>query len=78
MRVRIEFIGRTHRPRVLRVRDGASVHNALEELGVLDNDALKNSVRVLLNGRAIELQNGLATQLKDGDVITVASAVAGG
>jgi sulfur carrier protein ThiS len=77
MRVRVEFIGGfSQKPRVLRVRDGASVHNALDELGVLDGDALKTSVRVLLNGRAVG--HALVTPLKDGDVITVASAVAGG
>ena len=68
--------------------EGAPIEKALSELfsdypdiGSTDSTSLAefvNTANVTVNGKNIRHLNGIDTQLTDGDVIRLASAVAGG
>jgi molybdopterin converting factor small subunit len=69
--------------------DGRSVKDLLERLAAkyryfgdvaLDRDTreLTGTVAVFHNGRALELSNGLETELSDGDTLTFVPVIAGG
>jgi molybdopterin synthase sulfur carrier subunit len=67
---------------------GASVHEALSELESLfpeirqrlrdDEGALRRFVNLYVNGEDVRFLNGLQTDLKAGDEVSIIPAVAGG
>ena len=45
---------------------------------MLDEGVIKPQWRIVVNGRNINLLNGLSTKLKDGDLVAIVPAIAGG
>jgi sulfur-carrier protein len=70
------------------LQDGATIHTLLDELTrhykglgemIFDtNGTLRNFINILMNGRNVHFLAGLATPLKDGDVIALFPPLAGG
>jgi molybdopterin synthase sulfur carrier subunit len=67
--------------------EGATVGEALDEVfglhedlreRITENGDLRRFVNVYVAGEDIRFQDGLGTQVKDGDEVTVLPAVAGG
>jgi molybdopterin synthase sulfur carrier subunit len=67
--------------------EGATVGDALEEVFALhedlrdritDDGGLRRFVNVYVSGEDIRFQDGLSTEVSDGDEVTVLPAVAGG
>ena len=57
--------------------DVESRHNGLQAR-LMDDGKLRRFVNVYLNDEDVRFLDGLATQLNEGDVVTVLPAVAGG
>ncbi|MHA1317707.1 MAG: MoaD family protein [Candidatus Heimdallarchaeaceae archaeon] len=45
---------------------------------MLDEGVIKPQWRIIVNGRNINLLHGLSTKLKDGDLVAIVPAIAGG
>jgi molybdopterin synthase sulfur carrier subunit len=45
---------------------------------LFDGEKLRDTVNILLNGKSVELHEGLNTKLKDGDVVAIFPPVSGG
>ncbi|UJG42076.1 MAG: MoaD family protein [Candidatus Heimdallarchaeum aukensis] len=45
---------------------------------MLDEGVIKPQWRIVVNGRNINLLHGLSTKLKDGDLVAIVPAIAGG
>jgi molybdopterin converting factor small subunit len=81
--VRVRCFGFGHQPsrvreRTLTLPKGATVSHLLAQWREEDDSALANSLLVILNGRVVQHLQEEATQLSDGDEVTLMQPAAGG
>jgi len=59
--------------KILKRKWGKDFYNS-----VIEKENLKDQFVILLNGLSIEMKNGLETEIKDGDRITISLFISGG
>ena len=59
--------------KILKRKWGKNFYNS-----VIEEENLKDKFVILLNGLSIEMKNGLDTEIKDGDRITISIFISGG